>query len=269
MALSATCLNAQTDSTKFNLLSKRGFYYFPEKGDWSLGINASPFLNYLGNIFGSNTAVYSYNGSYYEYPVSNNAPMFAFTAQNPGAISFKYYTTDLKAVRAKLLFGYTSNKQNIGTGTDDSNEIHMTQEALAIGLYVGQEFYNPIKSRIRGYYGYEVGVFNTPYNGTLSTDEDVYVTGKVEYYDEASSNENFTEKGGNQIGISASGLLGAEWFFSPKISIGGEFGVGLSYAKKIERKFDSDPIDVIFEPAERNFAFKPYASGDLILHIYF
>ncbi|MCB0380481.1 MAG: hypothetical protein KDD24_04440 [Flavobacteriales bacterium] len=37
------------------LTSKKGEAYLPEAGDWAIGIDANPFLNYAGNLFNGNT----------------------------------------------------------------------------------------------------------------------------------------------------------------------------------------------------------------------
>ncbi|WP_439185484.1 hypothetical protein [Carboxylicivirga taeanensis] len=268
LALTSVTL-AQTDTTKFNLTSKRGFYYFPEKGDWSLSINANPFLEYLGNMIGNQTITNNYNNGFYSYNISNNAPKFAFTAQNPGTIYFKYYSQDNRAWRIKLLFGYSSSKDKDGSGEETPKNVYLTQKALAIGLSVGQEFYRPIKSRIRGYYGYEAGILSTPYRGSLYNSNNSIVTGNVEYVNETMPESEFKEEGGNTLGFNGAGILGVEWFFAPKISLGGEFGLGFEYAKQKERKYITDENKIIVDSGGNRFSFEPYASGDLILHIYF
>ncbi len=260
---------SQTDSTRFNLYSKRGFYYFPEKGDWSVSISATPFLNYFGGLFGDNIYRYeNYNssGSFY---IDEEAPGFAFTAQNPGTIFFKYYNKDNSAYRIKLLFGFTSEKDKLGSGTEMRQDNYIKQSALSIGLSVGQEFYRPIKSRLRGYYGYEAGIFSRPYYGLLYQYDNGFFTGKVEYVDESMAEDNFTEKGGNTFGLNGSGFIGVEWFFAPKMSLGGEFGLGLNYSKMTERKHESESDNVIVDSGANGFTFEPYASGDLIIHLYF
>ena len=47
-----------------DLTSKKGEPILPEAGDWAIGIDATPFLNYAGNFFGKTT--------------NNNAPTFNF-----------------------------------------------------------------------------------------------------------------------------------------------------------------------------------------------
>jgi len=266
--LSTFCF-AQTDTTKFNLTSKRGFYYFPEKGDWSLSISANPFLEYLGNMIGNETVTNNYNNNYsYSYNNTNTAPSFAFTAQNPGTIYAKYFSHDNRAWRFKLLFGYSNSKDKDGSGEESSKNVYLTQKALALALSVGQEFYRPIKSRIRGYYGYEVGISSLPYKGPLYVDN-TEVIGNVVYVNETMPDKEFEEEGGNTIGFNGAGILGAEWFFAPKISLGGEFGLGFNYIKQKERKYINNGNKIIVDSGGSSFNFEPYASGDLILHIYF
>ena len=40
-----------------DLTSKKGEPYLPEAGDWSIGIDANPLLNYMGNLFSGNTSI--------------------------------------------------------------------------------------------------------------------------------------------------------------------------------------------------------------------
>ena len=37
-----------------NIVNKNGFSILPEKGDWSIGTDASTFINFFGNIFSGN-----------------------------------------------------------------------------------------------------------------------------------------------------------------------------------------------------------------------
>ena len=271
LCISITSLFSQTDSTKFKLTSKRGFYYFPEKGDWSIGVNASPFFKYISGLIGDNN--YTYYSTYYDddftFSMPDEAPSFAFTAQNPGTIYLKYFNTDNSAYRFKILFGYSSNKDKLGNGTDENDKSYLKQTALNIGLYIGQQFYMPVKSRIRGYCGYEVGVFSRPYTGPSQVDANLIVTGKVELSSDNDFLDDFTEKGGNTFGASGAALLGVEWFFAPKVSLGGELGLGAQFSSTSKRKYSDDFNDIIVDSGENNVSIAPFISGDLVLHIYF
>ena len=84
MAVSAV---AQDDSTES---SKTGAEILPQKGDFALGMDATPVLNYLGNIF-NNTS-------------SNNLSFGTYT------IGFKYQVQDNRALRSLV---YINNSTNI------------------------------------------------------------------------------------------------------------------------------------------------------------
>ncbi|MES2681013.1 MAG: hypothetical protein V4635_14060, partial [Bacteroidota bacterium] len=57
-----------------DLTSKKGEPILPEKGDWAIGIDATPFLNYIGNFFGT----------------PNSAPSFTWLTNN-NTIVGKYF----------------------------------------------------------------------------------------------------------------------------------------------------------------------------------
>ena len=77
------------DSTSHQIYNKKEVGILPVKGDWVIGIDATPFINYIGNLaLISNEA--------------NNAPEFNFTAQRPGQLFGKYYLKDNKALRMGL-----------------------------------------------------------------------------------------------------------------------------------------------------------------------
>ncbi|ASB49198.1 hypothetical protein [Alkalitalea saponilacus] len=266
---------SQTDSTRHNLYSKKGFYYFPEKGDWTISVDATPFLSYIGSLIGSKEYydVYYYDG-WGEYISSNHyrqeSPSFAFTAQNPGTLFFKYFYAEDKAYRMKFLFGYTSEKDILSTQSFGSDEAYLKQSGLAVGLFFGQEYYMPIKSRIRGYYGYEVGGFLLPFRGGSYIIDNQTFIGNIEYVNKGLIDGDFEEKGGSTYGFSANGFLGAKWFFAPKVAIGGELGLGLKYSTMTEREYtSSDGVKVVIDSGMNKFELSPFASGNLILHIFF
>ena len=63
------------------LQSKKGEAYLPEAGDWSIGVDATPFLNYVGNFLSS---------------AGNSAPTQDFLNANQTIIG-KYCVTQIGA----------------------------------------------------------------------------------------------------------------------------------------------------------------------------
>jgi len=77
-----------------DLTSKKGEPILPEEGDWGLGIDATPFLNYFGNFFGKTA--------------NNNAPTFDFLTGNQ-TIVVKYFKDATTAYRGAIRLGFGSN----------------------------------------------------------------------------------------------------------------------------------------------------------------
>lgn len=207
---------------KEDFTSKRGVYILPEAGDIGLGFNAAPVFNYMGNML---------NGS-----VGNSLFTNYISDQ---AIIGKYYLSEKTAVRGELRIGYNHN----------CNREFIMEDALipdADVLVTDKQGYNTTNihlgagyemrrghGRLQGYYGgmvtidfaktnvnYDYGNditsnFNSPYTTNFGTN--ITGTGRV------------TEFKSMNMGIGARGFIGVEYFFAPKISIGGEFGWGPAF----------------------------------------
>src|SRR3954470_24487786 len=83
VALAATTVIAGAQT----LTSKNGTPILPENGDWSIGFDAVPVLNYFGNMF-NNTA--------------NNSINMNYSHGNSGTIFGKMVLEGGKAYRAKV-----------------------------------------------------------------------------------------------------------------------------------------------------------------------
>ena len=236
--------------------NKNGIAILPEKGEWVIGIDATPFLDYFGNMLRISDQ-------------ANEAPDFAFTAQRPGQLFGKYYLQNNKAMRIGLRFGITSFTDKDGNTSNPDEIDKLKQSSLNIGISVGIENYKSIKGRLRGFWGYEAGVNKTPYIGSNYFGSDV-VTGKVDYEDAVVSSNNYIEEGGNTIDIFAKGIIGVEYFIAPKISLSGEFGIGLSYQNTSERKYNPNTGDtIIYDAGSSVISMTNTASGAFVLLFHF
>lgn len=97
----------------------------PKSGDWSLGTNAAPVLDYVGNLISGTAA----------------SPTVDFT--DGMSLSGKLFTDDMTAWRASADLYFTS----------DSN----STEPFRLGLSAGKEFRKGT-SNLQGYYGYQAGL---------------------------------------------------------------------------------------------------------------
>ena len=222
-----------------DLTSKKGEPILPEAGDWAIGIDATPFLDYAGKFLSNNGATAP---SWHHLNTTNT-------------IIGKMFKDEKTAYRAILRIGMTNNKMrkdivDVTVTTPPTfpalptmKEDVMKSSSTAIGLGAGMEFRRG-KTRLQGYYGadamlwYGGGTKETyTYGNALSTttgaastaNSSDFGTGNINpaYSTSGYSGRVVSKKGGNSFGFGVRGFIGAEYFLFPKISLGGEFGWGL------------------------------------------
>ena len=245
-----------------DLTSKKGENYLPEKGDWALGIDAVPFLNYFGNFIGGNGV--------------NVAPNWNY-ATNNNTIVGKYFVEEKMAYRGALRIGFGSNSNTVlvaDRAVDNAGLVYPGQVAMkenkmstsynAIGLAGGLEWRKGT-TRLQGFYGGELGFMMAggsekySYGNALdaNTTEPLHVD--VDPADDFGTNMT-TDSYGNaarvtstknsSFGIGLRGFIGVEYFIVPKLSVGGEFGWGLGFmtmknSNEIESIGDVNGTDVV------------------------
>lgn len=225
-------------SAHAQLTSKKGESYLPAAGDWSIGIDATPFLTYLGGFLSGAGAA---------------APTQNFLNANQTIVG-KYFKTDKMAYRGILRIGSTSQNwsnmvaktgaavptyPNLGETVEDTYK----EKSMNISIGGGLEWRRG-STRLQGYYGGDVlfGIGNSgrsySYGNVLSTTTAVastdWSTGgnpanlTTDTYGNAARNTEV--KDGSIFGLTLRGFGGVEYFVLPKISIAGEFGWGVSFA---------------------------------------
>lgn len=222
-----TIINAQDE-----LKSKKGIPILPEKGDYALGIDAVPFFEYFGNMLGSDF---------------NPGPSFDFTETAPFTIYGKYFIDAKTAYRAKFQISSSSFKEREYVTKDAppedlDPEVTVEDEAtygntdIVLGFGIEKR---RGKGRVQGIYGAEAqlmfGSEKEKYTYGNMWDPDLY-----HYYTNFGTNVIYEPDGsffglvdenkmGGTFGIGIRGFVGVEYFFAPKISLGGEFGWGIDY----------------------------------------
>ena len=210
------------------LLSKKGERILPEKGDWAVAVDASPFLNFVGNVFSS----------------SGKNSLFKSYADSNLTVMGKYFTKDNRAIRVKLNIGVTSKNEKFDTQKSGQTDPNVTvidswkNTKTSITLGAGIENRKG-KNRLQGLYGVEAMFF--------------YLEGQKEKYaygNNFSKNDNnpaghdfngniladgsrvTARKQGATYGIGARGFVGMEYFIFPKLSLGLEYGLLLNIGKQ-------------------------------------
>ena len=239
-------IQAQDSGTDV-LRTKKGVAVLPEVGDWAIGIDATPFFRYVGNIFANNPY----------------APSFGFTAQAPGAIFGKYKVTETVSYRGTLLFGITNETTKSPNATDPDQIDKTTTSALSIGLVGGIQVSRVVFGRLSGFYGAQAGIMKDPYDaGTY--------TGALSFKDGNDSDNDYKAVGGSTYGIMAGGFIGIEYFFAPRMALAGEFGYDLMFYTQGKRKYKPATGDeIVTDFGGNGIELTPNASGNLQLLFYF
>lgn len=260
-----------------DLTNKKGEGYLPEAGDWGIGVDATPFLNYFGNFIGGNG--------------TNSAPTWNFLTTNQ-TIFGKYYTAEDMAYRGAIRLGFGSAKgsemeaDRLSTvATNYPGAVPATVEnswktgTTNIGLSGGIEMRKG-KGRLQGFYGAELGInlmsskseftYGNALTQTSSASaNNVDIAAADEMFDHSGAslgnlNENdpfgnqarvLSTKSGMMFGLGLRGFIGAEYFIMPKLAIGGEFGWGLAFMSLGTSTMEIESEGIDNTPAERTATF--------------
>lgn len=214
-----------------DLTSKKGEPILPEAGDYAIGVDATPFLSYFGNMLNGNTSNSPFGWNY------TNSNMM---------ITGKMFTSETMAYRAAIRIGFGSTSVTSPIIDDGSTSGEMTNDELKmaynyIGLGGGLEWRRG-KGRLQGYWGGMLSIgfgsekdtytygndFSTSNTNPSTTDFSSY-TG---YSNNVGGVRTTLMKSGSMMDIGLRGFAGAEFFVLPKVSVGGEFGWGLMFSSQ-------------------------------------
>lgn len=210
------------------LTSKKGEAYLPEAGDWALGFDGTPFLNYVGN-WANGTSNNSVNATWV-----GNTPMMTVYGK-----MFKDETTAYRA-KIRIGFGSTSTKNffdtsavNPATVVELEDEMSTSYFNLTLGGGIEKRRGN---TRIQGFYGGELlisfGSSSESYTYGDSYDDINLATYTTNFNTGATTTgtgPRVTEmSNGSTMQIGLRGFVGVEWFLAPKVSVAAEYGWGLA-----------------------------------------
>lgn len=264
------------------LTGKKGQPILPESGDIGLGFNAIPFFNWFGNAFNNNS-----NNTY----ADDNRFLNMF---GNSVIMGRYMLSENTAARLHFGFDYigTVNRRYVqNDATNNPEDVVMDTRTYGDGnfnLGLGYEMRRG-KGRIQGYYGADLVL------GLNVSDATVYTYGNGF---SATNNVPTSFDWGPNIGSGLAAnerllsedsrttfsamvrpFIGVEYFVAPKMSIGAEFGWGISYATTFEsaetiESFETSTnrvlIDVNKIPAANTFSFgTDNFNGAIFLFFYF
>jgi hypothetical protein len=229
-----------------NMMSKRGTPILPEAGDWSIGIDAVPFIDWAFDktrIF-SNTGVTSSGG--------------AVTSQVPMTLVGLYMKDANTAYRARLGLNFNSHSTDytihVNNDSSDAGSHEATDNIKTshMGIMLGAGIQKSRgKGRLHGIYGAEAmigfdGGTKTTYDygnafildsataahgGDLTYNAGI---GQANIYsatapgNTTAANTRTTEsKTGSGISFGVDAFVGVEYFVAPKMSVSAEYNWGI------------------------------------------
>ncbi|MEA4936675.1 MAG: hypothetical protein VB102_08545 [Paludibacter sp.] len=212
-----------------DFFNKKDKAVLPEAGDWGLSINATPILDYLGNFIGGNG--------------NNNAPTLDFLSGNQ-LIYIKYFKDNQLAYRGGIRLDFHYDHFVTKTPKAGLNDPFITVDNTQSNrnntiIMTGGLEKRFGKTRLQGFYGAEGGLM---YAHQMTN----FTYGNVLYAQNPGPQNTKTDLGIN-MGLGARAFLGLEYFIFPKISLGGEFGWGVSaiYRTEGERTFEVFESNVV------------------------
>ncbi|MFH0895172.1 MAG: hypothetical protein V2A54_12120 [Bacteroidota bacterium] len=228
------CLTATIQSSSQELISKKGMPILPENGDYAIGINATPFLNYFGNFLHGDS--------------TTNTVTFAFF-DNAQTLYGKYFLKPNLAIRGKFRISvYSQTLQNYVQDDASSDPFIMVTDSRKqfsqnYSLTGGIEKRRG-KGRLQGIYGAELAfgfssssskyTYGNPFTSTIVAPTTTVSFDNNPPLSLPAGTRTTSLKSGTNIFTALRAFAGIEFFFVPKISVGGEFGWGPSFTKYAE-----------------------------------
>lgn len=206
--------------------NKKGEVVTPQSEDFSIGFDAIPMLEAVGDIVKFNSGGATAIDSVTTWKVSQT-------------LTGKYFVDPQTAYRARLRFNNSgSTVVSFDSPNPDTTKKTQTQKTknsdmiLALGLEKRRGY-----GRLQGFYGAEVQIGY----GRASNIKTKY----VEAYEANDAPRNTLVRAGGTFTLGVRGFVGVEYFIARKISLGAEYGLGLGYSitgkgKTITEQTDGD-----------------------------
>lgn len=246
-------------------------YYLPKAGDVTIGVNAVPFLNYLGNCFGkteNNGIETDKIGGVPAVPSLNNPTMSIFG---------KYFLTDQTAIRLNVGIGVNSSTQSQYIQDDaaiaenplsvDLVEDTYKYRNSGISISAGYEWRRGGK-RLQGYWGgqviftysnskhfYGYGNAITELNQTptqYNSNNWNYINNQPILNNIGGNSRLLMQSDGGSWTYGAGGFIGVDYYVAPKISVGCEMSLNLLWTTGGKQYQKSERYNPDFNRVEEN-----------------
>lgn len=246
--------------------------YLPEAGDVTIGINAVPFLNYLGNMFGktqNNSINPAEIGGIPAVPGLNNPTMSIFG---------KYFLTDQTALRLNVGVGINSTTQSNYVQDDaavaedplsvDKVEDSYKYRNSGMSVAVGYEWRRGGKrlqgfwggqailaySNSKHFFGYGNAITEVNQDPTQYDDNNnwTFPTTQPTLDNIGGNSRLLMQSDGRSWTYGVGGFVGVEYYIAPKISIGCEMSLNLLWTTGSKKYQKSERFNPDFNEVQEN-----------------
>lgn len=218
-----TAATAQTGE----ITSNRGENWLSQDGDWGLTFEATPLLNYAGNLFNG----HANNGG---VALNNMFTSANATGGSGVVIGGKKLVDANTAYRAKLRLGFGSDKNtvlvnDVTSTTTPQAQVEDVQKNSFMAIDLGFGLEKRVGStRVVGIYGAELGVGFGSNKTTYEYGNSLTATNPLHSNTFGQGNGVTEVKGGSILSVGLRAFAGVEWFVAPKVSLSGEYFWGLA-----------------------------------------
>lgn len=246
--------------------------YLPEAGDVTIGVNAVPFLNYLGNMFGKmndNKINPKKIGGVPAVPGLDNPTMSIFG---------KYFLTDQTALRLNVGIGINSITQS-GYVTDDAAAVNDPLSVAEVedtykyrnsgmSIAVGYEWRRGSKrlqgfwggqailaySNSKHFFGYGNAITEVNQDPTQYDDNNnwTFPTTQPTLDNIGGNSRLLMQSDGRSWTYGVGGFVGVEYYIAPKISIGCEMSLNLLWTTGGKKYQKSERFNPDFNEVQEN-----------------
>lgn len=205
--------------------------YLPVQGDFAIGVDALPYINFVGNMF---------NGTQ-----NQNLNVYATTLygkyflNSESAIRVELYINNIRDMDMNLVVDDANVAANPLAEVEDRSIINNVSYAFGAGYQRYRGY-----GRLRGTYGavasYHIARSNTSYEwGNQMTVANTTPT-STNWPSTATINpteRNLEERNSGTLSLSVGAIAGIEYFLAKKFCIGGEIGLYYSFTKYSETSY--------------------------------
>lgn len=141
-------------------------------------------------------------------------------------LRFRYFIADNMAIRARLSLGSSSNtdKETVDVAGTKIDVERKTSSGFNLGIAPGIEMHFAGTDKLSPYYGAQL---NLNLGGATTTEYTNALGGAPGAWAGVAKDNKATNKAGSTFGLGVSAFMGADYYITDGVFVGGEFGLGI------------------------------------------